>query len=188
MTDTKKAFVLNSKTLLGGIAGISLVAALALAPVGFAYASGNNDSNSSEAGEVANPAREAAENSMSKLGADMEKTGKEIADAAHNAAENNKENHSGKADNQSGDHSDGQDNMDNNAAPMMLSDFISSVRKGTRVLSSQGTNANLELVYSNGWKEEIDHGRYVLVDPNDNKIINRPVTKTDISRMRSASK
>lgn len=188
MTKTRKPSILSPKALIGGIAGISLVAVLALAPVGFAYASGGNDSNSSEAGEVANPAREAAETSMSKLGINMEKTGKEIVDSAQKGAKNSKDTHGGKAAAQSGDHSNSQGSVDKNAAPMKLSDFISSIRKGVSVLSSQVANANLELVYSNGWKEEIDHGRYVLVDPNNNKIISRLANKADISRMRSASK
>jgi len=227
MAETKKAFILTPKTLLGGIAGAALVASLALAPLSFAYADGSNDSGSntsvSEDGEAANPAREAAETSMNNLGLDMEKTASEMADTVRKAGdgadhdgENNAKNSSsehadqagdhadqagdhadqagdhadqaGDYTDQTGEHADNQESVDKNAAPLMLADFLSSLRGGNQVVSSEGASSNLELRYGNGWKEEIDHGRYVLVDPNGNKIVNRLVTDADISRMRSALK
>jgi len=220
MTKIEKPSILTPKTLLSGIAGISLIVGMSMAPVSFSYASGSNDStgvevsdSAPEADETANPAREAAENSMNNLGLNMENSAREIGDAAgkaadgmHKDAENKMDEHaketssngsdhadgqngSDHADGQNGsDHADGQQNIDENAPPMVLADFISSLRKGNSVTSSDGSTANLELRYTNGWKEEIDHGRYVLVDPNDNKIISRPVTDADISRMRSALK
>ncbi|VAW20728.1 hypothetical protein MNBD_ALPHA12-2150 [hydrothermal vent metagenome] len=231
MTKFEKPSILTRKNLLSGIAGIALVVGMGLAPLSSAYAGGNNDNSgmnvsdtAPEAGETNNPAREAAENSMSKLGlnmensareigaaarkvadgvhkdaenkmGDVEKGAREIGEAAHKAAEGVHKD----AENKMGDHAkgnsangsaqaDGQPGVDTNAAPMLLADFISSVRKGNPVVSGNGSEANMELRYANGWKEEIDNGRYVLVDPNGNKIITRPVTSADISRMRSALK
>jgi len=130
---------------------------------------------------------------MSNLGLNMENSAREIGDAArnavegvHNEASDNQSDHANEASGHQSDHADGQPNMDENAPPMVLADFISSLRNGNSVTASDGSASNLELRYANGWKEEIDHGRYVLVDPNGNKIINRPVTDADISRMRSA--
>ncbi len=202
MTKIEKPSILTPKTLLSGIAGISLIVGMSLAPVSFVYASGGNDSpdtslsdSAPEVDETANPAREAAENTMNKLGINMENSAREIGDAAskvadsvHKDAENKMSDHGKQTSSNGSDQPDGSQSIDKNAPPMVLADFLSSLRKGNSITSSDAGAANMELRYANGWKEEIDNGRYVLVDPNGHKIISRPVTDADISRMRSALK
>lgn len=43
---------------------------------------------------------------------------------------------------------------------------------------------NIEVVYSDGWKEEIENGRYELKDPSNNTVIERPARTADINRLR----
>ena len=43
--------------------------------------------------------------------------------------------------------------------------------------------AGMEIVYSTGWKEELENGRYELKDPNNNTVVERPATAKDRARM-----
>lgn len=47
-----------------------------------------------------------------------------------------------------------------------------------------GPEFNITLQYSNGWREWINAGRYVLVDPQGYTVANRQATPDDATRMR----
>jgi hypothetical protein len=58
-----------------------------------------------------------------------------------------------------------------------------SVRSnGARVESS---GRGIEVTYADGWKEEIENGRYELKDPDDNSVVERAATGDDRSRLES---
>jgi hypothetical protein len=48
----------------------------------------------------------------------------------------------------------------------------------------EAAGGNLEVLYSTGWKEEIENGRYELKDPNNNTVVERPARRSDIDRLR----
>jgi hypothetical protein len=41
----------------------------------------------------------------------------------------------------------------------------------------------VEVFYATGWKEEFEGGRYELKDPNNNTVVERPVTDADRARL-----
>jgi hypothetical protein len=45
------------------------------------------------------------------------------------------------------------------------------------------SGGNIEVRYTQGWREEIEFGRYELKDPNNNTVIERPATQTDRDRL-----
>jgi hypothetical protein len=51
-------------------------------------------------------------------------------------------------------------------------------------VESEGTS--LEVEYADGWKEEIENGRYELKDPGNETVVERPATQADIDRLSSA--
>ncbi len=55
---------------------------------------------------------------------------------------------------------------------------------GNRGRASIG--GNVELRYSNGWRERIRNGRYRLTDPKGRTVRDRPATQEDAVRMRDA--
>ncbi|VAW23017.1 hypothetical protein MNBD_ALPHA12-559, partial [hydrothermal vent metagenome] len=127
--------------------------------------------NADKARELADKARELANKSGQEKGHDQSK------------GNNNQDRNSGN------DNSNDQgSNVNPDAKPLALSEFISSMRKGTRVSSGAATASSLDLSYSNGWKEQIVNGRYVLVDPNGNTIVSRTVRNADIARLQAILK
>jgi len=215
MLSTKKTSALTSKTLLSGIAGISLVLGMSLAPVSFdfqggqlefksiaAYASpGDNESDNEKpatsesdsekpsASDIADKARELADKAGNSHGNDTadkagNSHGSDTADKAGNSHDSDTADKAG----QEKDSSNDAGSVTPDAAPLALSEFISSMRKGTSVTSGAATTSSLNLSYANGWKEEVVNGRYVLVDPNGNTIVNRAVRTADIARLRSILK
>jgi len=271
MISNKKTSPLTPKVLLSGIAGMSLVVGMALAPVSFdfqggqlaiksiaAYASEGSDESSDERSSSSDASdQESADVSTDNSSSDQESadvstdnssSDQESADVSTDSSDNDqasadvstdtnssdqagdngaKDRRSEKAGNErsgnehagntaekareladkareladkaglgegkSHDSKNGNQENDNSevntdAAPMDLSDFISSLRKGTRVTAGIETSSNINLSYSNGWKEEIANGHYVLVDPNGNTIISRTVKTSDIARLRSIIK
>jgi len=220
----KKTSALSSKTLLSGIAGISLVLGMSLAPVSFdfqggqlvfksiaAYASeGDNESDnekpatsesdnekpaasesdsSSNAGNTAEAARELADRAMELAGntpeAAQELAGNSGQENSHDQSNNGENQHASQETDTGNDSGNDAGSVTPNAAPLALSEFISSMRNGTSVTSGAATESSLNLSYANGWKEEIVNGRYVLVDPNGNTIISRSVRTADIAWLRS---
>ncbi len=47
--------------------------------------------------------------------------------------------------------------------------------------------SGVEVRYANGWKEELEAGRYELKDPNGNTVVERVATSEDLARMRAIS-
>ncbi len=255
MFSTKRTSALTTKTLLSGIAGISLVLGMSLAPVSFdfqngqlgfksiaAYASpGDNERDNEKpaasessnekpaASNAAEKAREQADKAREAEKARIEKAreladkaqaaekdrnekareqankaraaekARELADKARELADKantaekaselaNKARELADKAGQEKDNGNDTGNVNPDVAPLALSEFISSMRKGTSVTSGGATATSLNLSYSNGWKEKIVNNRYVLVDPNGNTIISRAVRTADIARLRSILK
>ena len=42
----------------------------------------------------------------------------------------------------------------------------------------------IEVDYANGWREELEAGRYELKDPNNNTVVERPASASDVRRLR----
>jgi hypothetical protein len=51
---------------------------------------------------------------------------------------------------------------------------------GTKV---EVTGNDIEVTYSDGWREEIEAGQYEMKDPNGNTVVERPATPADRSRL-----
>lgn len=47
-----------------------------------------------------------------------------------------------------------------------------------------GSEFNISLQYTNGWREWVKDGRYVLIDPEGRTVANRPASHGDVTRMR----
>lgn len=48
-----------------------------------------------------------------------------------------------------------------------------------------GSEFNISLQYTNGWREWVKDGRYVLIDPEGRTVANRPASRGDVTRMRN---
>ncbi len=70
--------------------------------------------------------------------------------------------------------------------PANLTEFLASLRNGSRIVNAQREGNNIEIEYSDGWQEQIKDGIYTLAGPNDNVVIRRPATKKDYLRLNSA--
>jgi hypothetical protein len=77
-----------------------------------------------------------------------------------------------------GDDDGDDDDQDDGDDP----DRSSSEWSDSRLL---GPEFNISLQYANGWREWIDHGRYVLVDPFGRTVANRQASRDDVARMRA---
>jgi len=243
MTKTAKPSILNPATLLSGVAGASLVLALALAPVSLdlrggqlalgsiaAYADEDQNTNSDDvdtnSDDVDTNSDDVDTNSDNvDTNSDNVDTNSDDVDTNSDDVDTNSDNvdtnsdnvdtnsdnvdtNSDNVDTNSDDVDTNSDNVDTNsddvdtnsddvdtnsddvdtgtAAAMQLSDFISSLQNGNSVVSSEGTATDIELHYADGWEEKIDHGLYVLSDPDGNVIISRAANDADISRLGSA--
>ena len=51
------------------------------------------------------------------------------------------------------------------------------------IVKVERSAVGMEIVYSTGWKEELENGRYELKDPNNNTVVERPATAKDRARM-----
>ncbi len=56
--------------------------------------------------------------------------------------------------------------------------------RAARTIHAEIAGDNIEIRYSDGWKEEIEAGRYELKDPNNNTVIQRRARQSDIIRLR----
>ncbi|VVT08633.1 conserved exported hypothetical protein [Rhizobium sp. EC-SD404] len=75
----------------------------------------------------------------------------------------------------------GRDSM-----PVNLADFFSPDRERGSVAKAESEGSALEVTYSDGWKEEVENGRYELKDPTNQTVVERPATQSDIDRLNSA--
>ncbi len=101
--------------------------------------------------------------------------------------------HGGSGDDDDDDHDDDHggngnddDDDDDRRGSLTLEEFLASLQSGTSIAKAERSGDSIEIVYSDGWKEEIENGIYELKDPNNNTIIERPATAEDIARLSSA--
>lgn len=55
--------------------------------------------------------------------------------------------------------------------------------KGIRVVKFESTATSIEVVYSNGWKEEVENGRYERKNPAGRTVEQRRATQADVDRL-----
>ncbi len=66
-----------------------------------------------------------------------------------------------------------------------LSRSLSNARsRSARTVHVEISGNNVEVRYSDGWKEEVENGRYELKDPNNNTVIQRQARQSDLARLR----
>ncbi len=58
---------------------------------------------------------------------------------------------------------------------------------GSRPSKVERRGKNIEVRYTNGWKEEIEGGRYELKDPYNRTVVERPATAKDVQRLGAVS-
>ncbi len=85
-----------------------------------------------------------------------------------------------------GENSEEGENYRGAIRPANLTEFLSSLRNGSSIVSAERTSNKIEIQYSDGWQEQIEDGIYTLEGPNNNVIIRRPATKRDYLRLNSA--
>ena len=62
------------------------------------------------------------------------------------------------------------------------SSYSQSDRTG-RVARAQRRGGNIEVRFVDGWKEEVENGRYELKDPAGRTVVERAATNADVSRL-----
>lgn len=70
--------------------------------------------------------------------------------------------------------------------PSNLAEFFSPDRERGSVAKAESEGTALEVTYSDGWKEEVENGRYELKDPTNQTVVERAATQSDIDRLNSA--
>lgn len=63
-----------------------------------------------------------------------------------------------------------------------------SIRGGGTVAKLETNGRNIEVTYSDGWKEEIEAGRYELKDASGRTVIQRPARPSDRARLFAAAR
>ncbi|UAB90929.1 hypothetical protein I5192_12950 [Ruegeria sp. SCSIO 43209] len=58
---------------------------------------------------------------------------------------------------------------------------------GSRPTKIERQGNNIEVNYANGWKEEIEFGRYELKDPYNRTVVERNATASDRRRLQSVA-
>ena len=56
------------------------------------------------------------------------------------------------------------------------------------VVKAEVEGNHIEIGYSDGWKEELENGRYELKNPANRTVIQRPATQDDINRLNATAR
>ena len=56
------------------------------------------------------------------------------------------------------------------------------------VVKAEVAAGHVEIGYSDGWKEEVENGRYELKSPGNRTVVERPATQADIDRLNAAAR
>ena len=67
-------------------------------------------------------------------------------------------------------------------------DLLSASRNRGAVAKARKTGSSIVVEYSDGWKERIVSGRYMLFDPGNRLVVKRAAKKSDRLRLNSVSK
>lgn len=78
------------------------------------------------------------------------------------------------------------DRHGHHSQPRNLMDFFSGSRERGAVVKAEMEGQSIEVTYTDGWKEEIEHGQYELKDPSNRTVVERPATQDDVDRLNSA--
>ena len=80
----------------------------------------------------------------------------------------------------------GRGHAERGSKPVNLADFFAAGRDRGSVAKAESEGSALEVTYTDGWKEEVEDGRYELKDPNNETVVERAATQSDIDRLNSA--
>ncbi|MCB9994542.1 MAG: hypothetical protein H6873_12910 [Hyphomicrobiaceae bacterium] len=89
----------------------------------------------------------------------------------------------GDDDNHSGGNS--RDMFAGDNRPASLGDFIRALNNGSAIVSVTANGNDIQIVYSDGWKEQIASGVYEIVNPDGTAIVHRPANSNDVARLSS---
>lgn len=78
------------------------------------------------------------------------------------------------------------DHHGHHSQPRNLTDFFTGNQERGAVVKAEMEGQSIEVTYTDGWKEEIEHGRYELKDPSNRTVVERPATQDDVDRLNSA--
>ena len=56
------------------------------------------------------------------------------------------------------------------------------------VVKAEVAGNHIEIGYSDGWKEEVEDGRYELKNPSNRTVVQRPATEDDINRLSATAR
>jgi len=56
------------------------------------------------------------------------------------------------------------------------------------VVKAEVAGNHIEIGYSDGWKEEVEDGRYELKNPSNRTVVQRPATQDDINRLSATAR
>lgn len=70
--------------------------------------------------------------------------------------------------------------------PRNLAEFFGIGGDRGAVVKAEMNAGEIEVIYADGWKEEIEHGRYELKNPANRTVVERPATQDDFDRLNSA--
>jgi len=199
---------------VGNAARLSLLVALLVVPGGLglgggglvvksgaAYASDNGKmneglDNAASASDVSDPGPGFGSNSSADGGVNVDTGGGVASNMDDGSSDNpgngqNTSSDDDKAGNSSSGGTNGEESEDGEShrgaiRPANLTEFLSSLRNGSRIVSAERSSNKIEIQYSDGWREQIEDGVYTLAGPNDNVVIRRPATKRDYQRLNSA--
>jgi len=68
-----------------------------------------------------------------------------------------------------------------------VSRYLKALRTQGRVASAKANGNSIEIRYSDGWRESVNGDRYRLFDPKGRRVVERPVVRDDIRRLRAAA-
>ncbi|VAW17167.1 hypothetical protein MNBD_ALPHA12-2204 [hydrothermal vent metagenome] len=144
----------------------------------------SNSGNGSQDSPIGNPGGDMPDMADSNPGGDMA----DVPDSSpnNNSQSPNSDDDSGGGSSAGDENSQEIENHRGAIRPANLSEFLSSLRNGSRIVKAQREGENIEIEYSDGWQERIEDGEYILEGPNNDIIIRRPVTKRDYQRLNSA--
>ncbi|VAW22219.1 hypothetical protein MNBD_ALPHA11-479 [hydrothermal vent metagenome] len=164
----------NQKTLrkiLNSVGSAALIVGLSLSPVGLSAALANSPGAHGGSPAMEQNSGMGQNESMSEGNMSQESMSEE------NMPSDMRENANGAQE---------QMNSAANSRPMVLRDFMNSLRNGTTIANAERSDHQITIEYSDGWQEEIVNSRYEITDPSGNVIISRPAVQRDFDRLNSA--
>jgi len=168
----------NARTAMLGVAALTILTTTALMPVTVSF-----DANGFSLKPAAAFAKDRNSNDTKKSERD---NNDDKSSGDHNGSDDSGS-HNNDSSNDDRNGSGGHNNDDrNDPRPLNLSSFLNSLQSGTSIVRADQSGNTIEIVYSDGWKEEISNGFYELKDPSNRTVVQRQASADDIARLSSA--